>query len=216
MNTVSHATWMTVGTLALAGIVTPLMAQTAGAPAATGAAAAPVTVPRIDNPNCPEIVGKHMLLEKMTDAFGLTCKQEDIIEPMLHDEESVTKPLLAFPAFTPEERQAVMIKIKLAARVQIRPNLTPEQQAKSDAEAAATAQSSAGGGKGGGKAPKPTDPFAAEESLSSAIDAYSAFTPAQKKELVLQVKQASRRADAPAMTPEQAAKVDADIKKLTS
>ena len=208
MSTVLNATWMTVGTLALAGT---LVAQTGATPAAT----AP-TSQRVDNPNCPEIVGKHMLLEKMTDAFGLTCKQEDVIEPMLHDEESVTKPLLAFPAFTADERQGMMIKIKLAARVQIRPYLTPEQQAKSDAEAAATAQSSAGGGKGGGKAPKPTDPFAAEESLSSAISAYSAFTPAQKKELVLQVKQASRRADAPAMTPEQAAKVDADIKKLSS
>jgi len=216
MNTVTNGTWMAVGTLVFAGalISEPLLAQTGAAPGATAATGA-ASAQRVDNPNCPEIVGKHMLLEKMTAAFNLTCKQEDVIEPMLHDEESVTKPLLAFSAFTPDERQGVMIKIKLAARVQIRPYLTPDQQKLSDAEAAATAQSSAGGGKGG-KTSKPTDPFTAEESLSSAITAYSAFTPEQKKELVLQVKQASRRPDAPAMTPEQAAKVDADIKKLTS
>lgn len=202
-----------VAALAFAGIVlsAPLLAQApAGAPAATPAAA-----PKIDNPNCPEIVGKHALLEKMTTDFGLTCKQEDIIEPLLHDEESVTKPLLAFTAFTPDERQAVMLKIKLAARVQIRPNLTPDQQVKSDAEAAATAASSAGGGKGGKAAPKPTEGFAAEEALSDAISAYSAFTPDQKKELLLEVKKAARRPDAPSLTPEQAAKIDADIKKLS-
>jgi hypothetical protein len=205
----------TIAGLAFAGIVasTSLLAQAPSA-APTTPDATP-TSQRIGNPNCPEIVGKHMLLEKMTDAFGLTCKQEDIIEPLLHDEESVTKPLLAFTAFTPDERQSVMLKIKLAARVQIRPYLTPEQQVKSDAEAAATAAASAGG-KGGGKAaPKPTDPFAAEETLSDAISAYSAFTPAQKKELQLQVKQAARRSDAPSLTAEQAAKIDADIKKLS-
>jgi hypothetical protein len=204
MNTASRKT---MGALALAGVLiaSPLLAQTAASDAATP--------PRVDNPNCPEIVGKHMLLEKMTDAFALTCKQEDIIEPLLHDEESVTKPLLAFPAFTPEERQGVMIKIKLAARVQIRPYLTPEQQTKSDAEAAATAQSAAGGGKGG-KTVKQVDPFTAEESLSNAINAYSAFTPDQKKALVLQVKQASRRDGAPVLTPAQGAKIDGDIALL--
>jgi hypothetical protein len=193
----------TIAALAFVGIVmsAPLVAQ---APAA----------PRIDNPNCPEIVGKHALLEKMTESFGLTCKQEDIIEPLLHDEESVTKPLLAFQAFTPEERQAVMLKIKLAARVQIRPYLTPDQQVKSDAEAAATAASSAGGGKGGKAAPKPAEGFAAEETLSDAIAAYSAFTPEQK-ELQLEVKKVARRPNAPSLTPEQAAKIDADIKKLS-
>lgn len=204
----------TIATLAIAGIALglPLLAQTLAA----GSAAAPqATAPRIDNPNCPEIVGNHSLLEKMTDAFGLTCKQEDAIEPLLHDEESVTKPLLAFQAFTPEERQAVMLKIKLAARAQIRPYLTPEQQVKSDAEAEATAKSSAGGRKGGGKTAKVSDPFKAEEDLSDAIDKYSAFSAAQKKELTLQVKQASRRPGAPELTPDQAAKIDADIKSLS-
>jgi hypothetical protein len=203
----------TIAALAFAGIAMPLLAQT---PAAAPAAA--VTTPpsqRIENPNCPEIVGHHALLEKMTESFGLTCKQEQIIEPMLHDEESVTKPLLAFTAFTPDERQAVMLKIKLAARVQIRPYLTPDQQVKSDAEAAATAAASAGGGKGGKAAPKPAEGFAAEEVLSDAISAYSAFTPEQKKELVLEVKKAARRPDAPSLTPEQAAKIEADIKGLS-
>ena len=207
----TNANTRTIATLAFAGIVlsTSLLAQ---APVAT---APTPTSQKIENPNCPEIVGHHALLEKMTDAFGLTCKQEDIIEPLLHDEESVTKPLLAFTAFTPEERQGVMLKIKLAARVQIRPYLTPDQQVKSDAEAAATANASAGGGKGGKAAPKAAEGFAAEEALSDAISAYSAFTPAQKKELLLQVKQAARRPDAPSLTPEQAAKIDADIKKLS-
>src|SRR5947209_6394821 len=52
-------------------------------------------------PACPGIVGKHLLLEKMTEAFDLTCAQEEKIEPLLHDEESVSKPLLAYEAFTP-------------------------------------------------------------------------------------------------------------------
>ena len=201
----------TIAALAFAGLVvsTSLLAQAPAAAATTPASQ------KIENPNCPEIVGHHALLEKMTDSFGLTCKQEDIIEPLLHDEESVTKPLLAFTAFTPDERQGVMLKIKLAARVQIRPYLTPDQQVKSDAEAAATANASAGGGKGGKAAPKATEGFAAEEALSDAISAYSAFTPAQKKELLLQVKQSARRPDAPALTPEQAAKIDADIKKIS-
>jgi hypothetical protein len=160
-------------------------------------------------------VGKHALLEKMTESFGLTCKQEDTIEPLLHDEESVTKPLLAFTAFTPEERQAVMLKIKLAARVQIRPYLTPEQQTKSDAEAAATAASSAGGGKGGGKTVKAVDAFQAEENLCDAIAKYAAFAAETKKELTLKVKQAARRPGAPELTADQAAKIDADIKKLS-
>jgi hypothetical protein len=202
----------TVGALAFAGAV--MSAQLFAQAPATAPATTP-TSQKIENPNCPEIVGHHALLEKMTDAFGLTCKQEDIIEPLLHDEESVTKPLLAFQAFTPEERQSVMLKIKLAARVQIRPYLTPEQQVKSDAEAAATANASAGGGKGGKAAPKAAEGFAAEEALSDAITAYSAFTPEQKKELLLEVKKAARRPDAPSLTAEQAAKIDADIKKLS-
>jgi len=76
----------------------------------------------------------------------------------------------------------------------------------------------AGGGKGG-KAKKeeaPVDPFQAEESLSDALLKYAAFSDAEKKALVLKVKTASRRPDAPAMTPEQAKAIDLQIEKLLS
>lgn len=176
--------------------------------------------PHISNPACPEIVGKHLLLEKMTAAFDLTCEQEIKIEPLLHDEESVSKPLLAYAAFTQEEKTAMMLKVKLAARAQIRPLLTPEQQKKSDAEAASVAAAAegahkGGGGKGGKPAPKPVDPFVGEEALSDAISKYSAFSPEQKKALMLEVKKAARREGAPELTAEQAAKIDADIKRLS-
>ena len=49
-----------------------------------------------EKPKCPEIVGNHALLEKMAGDYGLSCPQEDKIEPMLHDEESVSKPLMMF------------------------------------------------------------------------------------------------------------------------
>lgn len=173
-----------------------------------------------EKPRCPEIVGKHLLLEKMTADYGLTCAQEDKIEPLLHDEESVSKPLLAYDAFSPEEKQAVMLKVKLAARAQIRPLLTPDQQKKSDEETAAVAASGATPKKGGKKGATPkavskaTDSYIGEESLSSALASYSAFSPAHQKELILQVKQAARREGAPELTAEQAAKIDGDIKKL--
>lgn len=169
---------------------------------------------------CPGIVGNHLLLEKMAASFNLTCEQQEKIEPLLHDEESVSKPLLSFEAFTPEEKQAMMLKIKLAARTQIRPLLTPEQQKKSDAEAAAVAAAGEQPKKGGKKdakaksAPKVVEPFAAEEALSDAILRYSALTRDQKKEMLLQVKMAARRDGAPQLTAEQAAKIDSDIKKL--
>src|SRR5437762_9496821 len=84
--------------------------------------------------------GKHSLLERFTAEFGLTCEQQLKVEPLLHAEESVSKPLLAFAAFTPEEQQAVMLKIKLAARRQVRGLLTPDQQRKMDAEIETTAK----------------------------------------------------------------------------
>ena len=94
------------------------------------------------------------------------------------------------------------------------PFLLPEQQTKNDAEAANEA----------GKAPKKVgkkkaqqasaDAFASEEALSGALDTYSALTVAQKKDMILQVKQAARRDGSPALTPEQAAKIDADIAYL--
>jgi hypothetical protein len=173
-----------------------------------------------ENARCPEIVGKHLLLEKMTADYGLTCAQEDKIEPLLHDEESVSKPLLAYDAFTPEEKQVVMLKVKLAARAQIRPLLTTDQLKKSDEEAASVAASGASPKKGGKKgatpkaASKAADPYTGEETLSSALASYSAFSTAQQKDLILQVKQAARREGAPELSSEQAAKIDGDIKKL--
>jgi hypothetical protein len=173
-----------------------------------------------DKPRCPEIVGKHLLLERMTADFDLTCAQEDKIEPLLHDEESVSKPLLAYSALTPEEKQAMMLKVKLAARAQIRPLLTPDQQKKSDAEAEQVSEAGGKPKKGGKKNGTPKkvaiqdDAFKGEEDLCSALAAYTAFSVKERQQLILQVKQAARREGAPALAPDQAAKVDADIKVL--
>ena len=132
----------------------------------------------------------------------------------------MSKPLLSFDAFTPEEKQAMMLKVKLAARVQIRPLLNPEQQKRSDAEAASVAAAGEKPKKGGKKGATPkagakeVEPFAGEEALSDALLRYSALTREQKKEMLLEVKMAARRDGAPELTPEQAAKIDGDIKQL--
>jgi hypothetical protein len=170
--------------------------------------------------------GKHALLERMAAAFGLTCDQEVKIEPLLHSEESVSKPLLRFAAFSPEEKQAMMLKIKVAARRQIRPLLTPDQQKKMDAEIEAVSKGSSdalqgdkkgGSKKGGGKKVEAsTDPFDGEESLSQAISNYSALSSEEQKAMILQVKQAARRDSAPPLTPEQQKKIDADIQQLST
>jgi hypothetical protein len=159
--------------------------------------------------------GKHSLLERFTADFGLTCEQQLKVEPLLHDEESVSKPLLAFAAFTPEEQQAVMLKIKLAARRQVRTLLTADQQKKMDGEIENTAQ---GGSKGGKKGPKKeapkVDPFENEEALSKAVMNYAALMPEEKTALVLQVKQAARRDHTLELTPDQQKKIDDDIQQL--
>jgi Spy/CpxP family protein refolding chaperone len=173
------------------------------------------------------IPGHHALLERMSAAFELTCEQEQKLEPLLHDEESVSKPLLRFQGFTPDEKKTVMLQVKVAARKQIRPMLTPPQQAKMDQEIDTVTKGGEGlqkgngkqgGSKGGSekKAPEAVDPFVAEESLSDAISKYAAFSADEKKALVLKVKTASRRPDAPAMTPEQVKTVDASIKQMSS
>ena len=169
---------------------------------------------------CPEIVGNHALLEKMAADLTLTCPQEDKIEPMLHDEESVSKPLLGYVAFTQEEKDAMMLKVKLAARVEIRPILTPDQQKKSDAEAAALAATADQPKKGGKKDGKPkkvpaqADAFKGEDDLSNALAAYKAFSVKERQQYILQVKQAARREGAPPLSADDAAKVDADIAVL--
>jgi hypothetical protein len=72
-------------------------------------------------PVCPQIVGQHPLLENLTRELRLTCQQEVKILPLMHDEESVSKPLLDYAAFTPEERQGILLKVELAARTKVRP-----------------------------------------------------------------------------------------------
>jgi hypothetical protein len=162
-------------------------------------------------PVCPQIVGSHPLLEKLTLELRMTCQQEVKILPLMHDEETVTRLLLVYAAFTPDERQAMLLKVELAARAQVLPFLLPEQQKKSDADAASLAAKPPK--KIGRKKDPPAaeDAFVSEEALSSAIDSYSALTTAQKKEMLLQIKQAARRNRAPALTPEQIAKIDGDI-----
>src|SRR5690349_3824163 len=123
--------------------------------------------------------GKHSLLERFTAQFNLTCAQQLKIEPLLHAEESVSKPLLAFSAFSPEQRNDVMLKIKVAARRQIRGELTPEQQKLMDGEIDSVAKAPKGGKKDSAKkAPAKVDPFQNEEALSQAIANYAALTPA--------------------------------------
>lgn len=214
--------------LALGALALTLAASTfaRAQDAAASAASGPPTPAQCGIP------GHHALLERMTEAFVLDCPQELKLEPLLHDEESVSKPLINFAAFTPDEKKAVMQEVKVAARKQILPLLTPVQQAKMNSEIDTVAKGGeglqkgnggkGGGGKGGGKAggakkadAAPIDPFMAEESLSDAIAKYAALSDAQKKELILKVKMASRRSDAPAMTPEQSAKVDAEIKQMS-
>src|SRR5579871_6265191 len=91
--------------------------------------------------------GRHVQLERMTAAMKLTCAQQLKIEPLLHDEESVTKPLLRFTSFTDEQRSEVMTKIKVVARRQIKSELTPEQQKWMDGDIESVSR---GGGKSGG------------------------------------------------------------------
>lgn len=184
--------------------------------AAQDAAPAPAPAP---TPASCGLSGHHALLEKMTVAFNLTCDQILKIEPLLHDEESVSKPLLAFQAFTPDEKKAVMQEVKLAARKQILPLLTPDQQAKMNQEIDTVSKGGDGlqaGNSGGGDrknaAAPAIDPFEAEQALSDAIAKYAAFSDDERKALILKVKRASLRPDAPAMTADQTRQVEAEVK----
>ena len=161
--------------------------------------------------------GKHSLLERFTAQFGLICEQQLKIEPLLHAEESVSKPLLAFAAFTLEEQQAVMLKIKLAARRQIRALLTSDQRKIMDSEIESTARGISKGGKKGTpkKVPSEVDAFANEEALSSAISNYAALEPAERTAMLLQVKQAARRDNTLELTADQQRQIDDDIHQLT-
>lgn len=209
------------------GVLVIAVAASVSARAQEPAVQSPATAP---TPAECGIPGHHALLERMSAAFVLNCDQEKKLEPLLHDEESVSKPLLAFQAFSPEEKKAVMLQVKVAARRQILPLLTPEQQQKMDAEINTVSHGGeglqgGGGKKGGGKKAGGSngkkeeaaiDPFEAEESLSHAIEKYDALSETEKKELVLKVKQAALRPDAPPVTPEQAQMLKSEIEKMSS
>jgi hypothetical protein len=158
--------------------------------------------------------GKHSLLERMTAEFGLTCEQQLKIEPLLHDEESVTKPLLKFTSLSPEERGEIMLTIKLAARRQVRTVLTDEQQKGMDKEVESVSKGGGGGKKGAANKAEPLPGLDVEETLSKAIVNYAALTPEEKKTMLLKVKQAARNDNALQLTPEQQKKLDTEIQEL--
>ncbi len=160
--------------------------------------------------------GRHALLERLTAQFGLTCEQELKIEPLLHDEESVTKPLLKFTSFSQEEKQEMMLTIKLAARRQVRSELTPEQQKDMDKEVedVKKAGAHAGGGRKTAKNVEPTPGLTSEENLSRAINNYSALTPEERKTMLLKVKEAARNDSSLQLTPEQQKQLDSEIEDL--
>ena len=176
-------------------------------------ASAPAVWAQDATPACPGLPpGKHSLLERMTAQFGLTCDQELKIEPLLHDEESVTKPLLKFTSLTPGQQQEAMLTIKLAARRQVRQYLTPEQQKGMDSEVESVSKS--GGKKGGAKKAAAPPSLADEEELSAAIVKYAALNAAERKAMLLKVKTAARNDAALQLTPEQKQKLDAEILDL--
>ncbi|HEV2687373.1 MAG TPA: hypothetical protein VGV35_02430, partial [Bryobacteraceae bacterium] len=161
--------------------------------------------------------GKHANLERMAASFGLSCEQQLKIEVMLHAEESVSKPLLRFSSFTSDDQQGIMLKLKLAARRQIRTLLTPDQQKQMDQEIDQVAKAGKKGGKGGAakeSAPR-ANPLEEEGTLSQAVMNYAAFSPAEKKEIVLQVKRAARNDTNLALTPDQQKKLDTEILELS-
>ncbi len=176
----------------------------------SGVAAAQQTAPCSGLPP-----GRHALLERLSAQFGLTCEQQLKIEPLLHDEESVTKPLLKFTSLTPEQKQDMMLTIKLAARRQVRSQLTAAQQKDMDQEVEdVKAASSKGSGKKAAANVEPTTGLASEETLSKAIVNYSALTPEEKNSMLLKVKQAARNDGALQLTPEQQQRLDAEIQDL--
>jgi hypothetical protein len=181
--------------------------------AAAVLAIAPAAFAQTAPPPCQGLPpGRHALLERMTAQFGLSCEQELKIEPLLHDEESVTKPLLKFSSFTREQQQDVMLTIKLAARRQVRAHLTAEQQKGMDAEVESV--SKGGGKKKDAKAVDVVPGLGVEEELSAAIVKYAALTAEEKKAMLLKVKTAARKDAALQLAAEQQAKLDSEIRNL--
>jgi hypothetical protein len=152
----------------------------------------------------------------MTASYGLTCDQQLKVEPLLHDEESVSRPLLRFASFSPEQQQAAMTTIKLAARREIRSLLVPEQQSLLDQEMN-LAKAGAGRGRRGSAAGDPTSKPAGlddEEALSRAVARYAALTPAEKRALLIAIKQAARADSARELSEEQRRKLDSELAEL--
>lgn len=155
--------------------------------------------------------GRHALLERLTAQLNLTCEQEVKIEPLLHDEESVTKPLLKYTSLSTDDQFAIMTTIKLAARRQVRSLLTAEQQKGMDAEVDSVSK---GKKKGGGKKVDPAPGFDGEEALSKAIVAYVALTPEEMNPMLLKVKRAALADSAAQLTADQRKKLEMEIKGL--
>jgi hypothetical protein len=176
-------------------------------------AIAPAALGQTAPPPCQGLPpGRHALLERMTAQFGLACEQELKIEPLLHDEESVTKPLLKFSSFTREQQQEVMLTIKLAARRQVRQFLTADQQKGMDSEVESV--SKGGGKKKDAKAVDVTPGLGVEEELIAAIVKYAALNPEEKKAMLLKVKTAARKDAALQLTGEQQSKLESEIRNL--
>ncbi len=180
-------------------------------------AAAPTAAPPSPSPCAGLPPGKHSLLERMAAGFGLTCEQQLKIEPLLHDEESVTRPLRRFTSFSPEQRQAVMLKIKLAARRQIRPLLTPDQQARLDEDMENVGKAPGRGGRGGGRNDLGAEAEALEdeEALSRAVTSYAALTADEKRSMLIEIKRAARADDGRHLSPDQQKKLDLEIAALS-
>ena len=157
--------------------------------------------------------GKHANLERMTAGMNLTCEQQLRIEPLLHDEESVSKPLLKFTSFSSDERGEFMNKVKIAARRQIREQVRPDQQQWMDRDIESV--KSSGKKSGGGGTTAATGSFDDQQTLSNAVMNYKALSAAEKKEMVLQVKRAARNDSALKLTPEQKKKLDDEIRLLS-
>lgn len=157
--------------------------------------------------------GHHALLERLTRALRLSYRQELLIEPRLHAEEAVSQPLLRFSAFTPTQKKAVMLKLKLAARRNLLPLLTVRQRRLLQhdiAELARTGKEKLGERRGKRKTRRgkhsgrirakrrkrqlaPLPLAQSEPLLSHAIRGFAAFTPAQKRAMLLRVKRAALR-----------------------
>jgi Spy/CpxP family protein refolding chaperone len=108
-----------------------------------------------------------------------------------------------------------MLALKLAARRQIRPLLTPDQQKLLDQDVANIAKGGKAGGGKKGTAPAREPAFEDQESLSAALMNYAALTAEEKKAIIVRVKRGARVDASLRLTAEQQAKLDSDITALS-